>query len=109
MDFLPVTTPATPTPKPAPKTVSTIKAKLARLEARKAALETTLADRDRFSKWHGKTAARALGRSLGFRSLASPEVLRTLGLAPLTQPEAARLAEILAAFAASPWSDGRRQ
>ena len=107
MDTVPLTsptTPVTPAAKPAPKTVSTIKAKLARLEARKVALETTLADRDRFSKWHGKTAARALARSLGFRSLASPEVLRSLGLSPLSPPEAARLAEILAAFAVSPWA-----
>lgn len=90
--------------KTAPKTVATIKAKLARLEVRKAALLTYLTDKNRFAPFHGKTNARATARALGFRASADPAVLDSLGLTALSEAEKTKLSSILAAFKESPWT-----
>lgn len=102
----PLPSPATPAAAPKPtgaKTAAMLRAKLARAEARAAALKGKLADREAFAKWHGKSSARALARALLLRRAAPPAVLSTLGLAPLSPAESAKLDELLAAFSASPW------
>lgn len=100
------TPPTTTTPAPRPLSAAAkLRAKLARAEARAAALKGKLDRRERFSRWHGKSSARAAACALLLRRSAPAETLRTLGLGPLSQAEAAKLDELLAAFSELPWTD----
>lgn len=109
----PLPSPATPAAAPAKptgaKTAQMLRAKLARAEARAAALKGKLADREAFSRWHGKSSARALARALLLRRIAPSDTLKTLGLTPLSAAESSRLDELLAAFSASPWAAQNQQ
>lgn len=113
MSDAPTASPTSPTTLPSPTTptnrtlgaAAKLRQKLARAEARTTALRAKLERRERFSRWHGKTSARATACALLLRRSAPADVLKTLGLGPLSAAEAAKLDELLAAFAELPWTD----